>query len=101
MSVVVKGFAAGDMSSAEAVPTFPAARRGGAASSSRSRSSRVSNRRATGRRVGDSGPDQTVAGDETGQLLFAPAIGAYRAHRQHQVTEICRRVVHVHLNLVG
>jgi hypothetical protein len=69
MSVVVKGFAAGDMSSAEAVPTFPAARGGAGALPSLEQKEKaflVSSRRGTGRRVGDSGPDQTVTGDEAG-----------------------------------
>src|SRR6476469_3700563 len=49
--------------------------------------------------LGNVGADHGVAGDETGELFFAPALGAGRPHGQNHVTDLGIAIPNAHLDV--
>src|SRR6266481_8760742 len=48
-----------------------------------------------------SGADHAVAGDEVRQTLLAPAVGAWGAHRQHEISNFRSRIPDANLRAFG
>ena len=49
--------------------------------------------------LGDVGADHGIARDQTGELFFAPAIGAGGSHRQHHVADLGVKVPNADFNV--